>query len=266
MWAWGRRAAAFLFWRSNPYLFNTLRQIQMNIKNTNPLPYYKVNTCLSVEAMDFLSETSNGTSHYAILSQLIMNTCTQASATSKRGNTINLRVGQVECSVHSYCEQFGIKRKKFESIMRQLEQLGVIRMHRSRLATVADMLCIDSWQMNDDTVLYNDIRFAPADLHADEQPKQESVTNGIIPNVASVPDSDAPVSSDCLAQSPADTEQSCPQEPTAAPFVEPSPSGPSVNSGIAVQASLSKPQEQALDLFANSGSLDCPYNAPVGEV
>ena len=235
-------------------------------KNANPLPYYKVNTCLSVEAVDFLSETTNGTSHYAIINQLIKNTCTQASATSKRGNTINLHVGQVECSVHSYCEQFGIKRKKFESIMRQLEQLGVIRMHRSRLATVADMLCIDSWQMNDDTVLYNDIRFAPADLHADEQPKQESVTNGIIPNVASVPDSDAPVSSDCLAQSPADTEQSCPQEPTAAPFVEPSPSGPSVNSGIAVQASLSKPQEQALDLFANSGSLDCPYNAPVGEV
>ena len=193
-------------------------------KNTNPLPYYKVNTCLSVEAMDFLSETTNGTSHYAILSQLIKNTCTQASATSKRGNTINLHVGQVECSVHSYCEQFGIKRKKFESIMRQLEQLGVIRMHRSHLATVADMLCINSWQMNDDTVLYNDIRFAPADPHADEQPKQESATDGIIPDVASVPEADASVASDCLAQSPADTEQSCPQEPTAAPIVEPSPS------------------------------------------
>lgn len=238
----------------------------MNNKNTNPLPYYKVNTCHSVEAMDFLSETTNGTSHFAILSQLIKNTCTQASATSKRGNTITLRVGQVECSVHSYCEQFGIKRKRFESIMRQLEQLGVIRMHRSRLATVADMLCIDSWQMNDDTILYNDIRLAPALPHTDEQPKQESATDGITPDVASVPDSDAPVSSDCLAQSPADTEQFCPQEPTATPILEPSPSGSSANSGIAVQTSLSKPQEQTFDLFANSGSLDCPDNAPDGGV
>jgi glutaminase len=238
----------------------------MHNKNTNPLPYYKVNTCLSVGAMDFLSETSNGTSHFAILSQLIKNTCTQASATSKRGNTINLCIGQVECSVHSYCEQFGIKRKKFESIMRQLEQLGVIRMHRSRLATVADMLCIDSWQMNDDTVLYNDIRFTPALPHSDEKPKQESASDGIIPNVASVPESDASASCDCFAQSPADTEQSCPQEPTAAPVVEQSPSGSSANSGIAVQTSQGKPQEPTLDLFANSGSLDCPDNAPDGRV
>ena len=235
-------------------------------KNTNPLPYYKVNTCLSVDAMYFLSETSNGTSHYAILSQLIKNACTQASATSKRGNTINLRVGQIECSVHSYCEQFGIKRKRFESIMRQLEQLGVIRMHRSRLATVADMLCIDSWQMNDDTVLYNDIRLAPADPHADEQPKQESATDGITPDVVSVPESAASVSCDCLAQSPADTEQSCPQEPTAALVVEQSPLGTSVNSVIAVQNSSCMPQEPALDLFANSGSLDCPDKAPDGGV
>lgn len=114
------------------------------------------------------------------MSQLIKNTCTQASTTFKRGNTINLLVGQVECSLHSYCEQFGIKRKKFESIMHRMEQLGVIRMHRSRLATVADMLCIDSWQMNDDTVLYNDIRSAPALPHADEQSKQDNAKDGIV--------------------------------------------------------------------------------------
>ncbi len=153
----------------------------MNSKNTNPLPFYKVNTYLSVEAMDFLSETSNGTSHYAILNKLIKNTCTQASTTSKRGNTINLRIGQVECSVHSYCEQFGIKRKKFESIMRCMEQLGVIRMHRSRLATIADMLCIDSWQMNDDTVFYNDIRFVSALPHSDEKPKRDDATDAFLP-------------------------------------------------------------------------------------
>ena len=150
--------------------------------------------------------------------------------------------------------------------MRQLEQLGVIRMHRSRLATVADVLCIDSWQMNDDTVLYNDIRLAPADPHADEQPKQECATDSITPDVVSVPESEASGTSDCLAQSPADTEQSLSLEPTTAPIVEQSPSGTFVNSDIAVQTSLSKPQEPTLDLFANSGSLDCPDNAPDGVV
>lgn len=235
----------------------------MNSKDTNPLPFYKVNTYLSVEAMDFLSETTNGTSHYAILSQLIKNTCTQASTTSKRGNTINLLVGQVECSVHSYCEQFGIKRKKFESIMHRMEQLGVIRMHRSRLATVADMLCIDSWQMNDDTVLCNDIRSAPALPHADEQSKQDNAKDGITPNVVSVPESDASGSSDGIVQSPGDTEQSCPQEPTASPIIENTPSGISASSSIATQTSHGKPQEAALYLF---GSQDYMDNTPNGGV
>ncbi len=235
----------------------------MNSKDTNPLPFYKVNTYLSVEAMDFLSETSNGTSHYAILNQLIKNTCTQASTTSKRGNTINLRIGQVECSVHSYCEQFGIKRKKFESIMHRMEQLGVIRMHRSRLATVADMLCIDSWQMNDDSVLYNDIHFASALPHSDEQPKRDFATDAVTHDIVSVPESDASGSSDGIAQSHADTEQFYPQEPAATPVIEQSPLGTSANSSIAVQACLSQPQEPVLDLFGSHDDVD---NTPNGGV
>ncbi len=234
----------------------------MDNKNTNPLPYSKVNINLSTEAMDFLSETSNGTSHFAILSQLIKNTCTQASATSKRGNTINLKVGQVECSVHSYCEKFGIKRKKFESIMRRMEQLGVIRMHRSRLATVADMLCIDSWLLNDDTVLSNDIKYSscsPAVHHADKQPT-DGVT--VTPEVVSVPKSSVFVSSDCRIQSPADTEPDCPQEPTPSPITE-RPSGSSANSYTGYQPSQALPQPAEPGLFDDQYQADSSPNKGV---
>ena len=234
----------------------------MNNKDTNPLPFYKVNTYLSVEAMDFLSETTNGTSHYAILNQLIKNTCTKASSTSKRGNTINLSVGQVECSVHSYCEQFGIKRKKFESIMHRMEQLGVIHMHRSRLATVADMLCIDSWQMNDDTVLYNDIRYSTSSSavpHADEQPKMDET---IIPDVGSVPEFSASASNDCRDQSPTDTEHDCTQEPTAAPDVA-DPLVTSANSDTGTQPRLVIPQAAEPDLFGVQNLTDSSPNKGV---
>ena len=108
------------------------------------MPFGKVNLCLTAEAICFLSETTNGTNHFAILGQLIKDTSVTPSSTSKRGNIISLDVGQVECSIHSCCTQFGIGRKKFEAIMRQMEQHGIIRMHRSRLATVADMPCITS--------------------------------------------------------------------------------------------------------------------------
>lgn len=144
--------------------------------NSTSQPYIKVNLSLSVEAMDFLSETTNGTSHFAILGQLIKNTSVTPSTISKRGNVITLGVGQVECSIHSCCAQFGIGRKKFEAIMRKMEQHGIIRMHRSRLATVADMTCITLWLLPDGSTMSNGIDGYPADRSTNGQPDSHDAT------------------------------------------------------------------------------------------
>lgn len=138
--------------------------------NSISLPYTKVNLSLTSKAMDFLSETTNGTNHFAILGQLIRNTSVTPSSTTKRGNVITLDVGQVECSIHSCCAKFGIGRKKFEAIMRKMEQHGIIRMHRSRLATVADLTCITSWLLPDGSTMTNGIDGNPADHSANAQP------------------------------------------------------------------------------------------------
>lgn len=143
--------------------------------NSTSLPFTKVNLSLTSEAIDFLSETTNGTSHFAILGQLIMNTSVTPSSTSKRGNLITLDVGQVECSIHSYCARFGIGRKKFEAIMRKMEQHGIICMHRSRLATVADITCITSWLLPDGSTMTNGTDGNPAD-HSNGQPDNHDAT------------------------------------------------------------------------------------------
>ena len=143
--------------------------------NSTSLPFTKVNLTLTSEAVDFLSETTSGTSHFAILIQLIKNTSVIPSYTSKHGNVITLDVGQVECSIHSCCARFGIGRKKFEGIMRQMEQYGIIRMHRSRLATVADLTCITSWLLPDGSTMTNGIDGNPAD-HSDGQPNNHAAT------------------------------------------------------------------------------------------
>ena len=137
--------------------------------NSTSLPFTKVNLSLTSEAVDFLSETTSGTSHFAILGQLIKNMSVTPSSTTKRGNVIMLDVGQVECSIHSYCAKFGIGRKKFEAIMRKMEQHGIIRMHRSRLATVADMTCITSWLLSDGSTMSNGTDGNLAD-HSNGQP------------------------------------------------------------------------------------------------
>ena len=143
--------------------------------NSISLPFTKVNLTLTSEAIDFLSETTNDTSHFAILGQLIKDTSVTPNSTSKRGNVITFGVGQVECSIHSCCARFGIGRKKFEGIMRQMEQHGIIRMHRSRLVTIADMTCITSWLLPDGSTMTNGTDGDPAD-HPNGQPDNHDAT------------------------------------------------------------------------------------------
>lgn len=175
--------------------------------NSTSLPFTKVNLTLTSEAVDFLSETTNGTSHFAILGQLIKNMSITPSSTTKRGNVITLDVGQVECSIHSYCAKFGIGRKKFEAIMRKMEQYGIIRMHRSRLATVADITCITSCFLPDGSTMTNGIDGNPAD-HSDGQPDNHATT----PHASSrVYDGKADAASVLGSQSLSDT--GCPSAP-----------------------------------------------------
>lgn len=147
-----------------------------NQSKSNSLPYYKVVTYLSAEAQEYLAQTTDGTSHYAILNQLMKDTAVVPTTTTKRGNVIKLQIGQVECSIHSFCQTMSLGRKAMERIIRQFEDLGIIRLHRSRLATIADMLCISSWQLHDDTVVYNSIPLLPVGSHSGNQPKQKNAS------------------------------------------------------------------------------------------
>lgn len=175
--------------------------------NSTSLPFTKVNLTLTSEAVAFLSETTNGTSHFAILGQLIKNMSVTPSSTTKRGNVITLDVGQVECSIHSCCAKFGIGRKKFEAIMRKMEEHGIIRMHRSRLATVADITCITSWLLPDGSTMTNGIDGNLAD-HSDGQPDNHATT----PHASSrVYDGKADAASVLGSQSLSDT--GCPSAP-----------------------------------------------------
>ena len=184
------------------------------------MPFGKVNLSLTAEAICFLSETTNGTSHFAILGQLIKNTSVTPSSTSKRGNVITLDVGQVECSIHSYCAQFGIGRKKFEAIMRQMEQHAIIHMHRSRLATVADMTCITSWLLPDGSTMSKGIDGYKADHSTNGQPNNHDAT----PHDSShVYDGKTDAASVIGSQSPSDTDRSSTPEATeSAPPIVPS--------------------------------------------
>ncbi len=220
--------------------------------NSISLPFTKVNFTLTSEAIDFLSETTNGTSHFVILGHLIKNASVTPSSTSKHGNVITLGVGQVECSIHSYCAQFGIGRKKFEAIMRKMEQHGIIRMHRSRLATVADMTCITSWLLPDGSTMTNGIDDYPAD-HSNGQPDSHTA----MPHDSShIHDGKADAASALDSQSPSDTDRSSTPEATegATPIVPSAPIGKSYNNTPDRIVNRGYSAVMASDLFAGQES------------
>lgn len=206
--------------------------------NSISLPFTKVNLTLTSEAIDFLSERTNSTSHFAILGQLIKDTSVTPNSTSKRGNVITLGVGQVECSIHSYCARFGIGRKKFEAIMRKMEQHSIICMHRSRLATVADMTCITSWLLPDGSTMTNGTDGNPAD-HSDGQPDNHAAT----PHASShVHDGKADAASVLGGQSISYTDRPSAPESSVTPMGESGTPDLTVNRGYAAV--------MASDLFA----------------
>lgn len=216
--------------------------------NSTSRPYTKVNLSLTSEAVDFLSETTNGKSHFAILGQLIKHTSVTPSSTSKRGNVITLGVGQVECSIHSCCAHFGIGRKKFEGIMRQMEQHGIIRMHRSRLATVADMTCITSWLLPDGSTMTNGTDGNPAD-HSNGQPDNHDATTH---DNSHVHEGKADATSDLDSQSPADTDNSSTPEATegVSPIAPSNPIGASCDNTPDHSVNRDYAGVMALDLVA----------------
>ena len=59
--------------------------------------------------------------------------------------------------------------------MRKMEQHSIIRMHRSRLATVADLACITSWLLPDGSTMTNGIDGNPA-VHSNGQSDNHDAT------------------------------------------------------------------------------------------
>lgn len=217
--------------------------------NSISLPFTKVNLTLTSEAIDFLSETTNDTSHFAILGQLIKDTAVTPNSTSKRGNVITLGVGQVKCSIHSCCARFGIGRKKFEGIMRQMEQHGIIRMHRSRLVTIADMTCITSWLLPDGKTMTNGTDGDPAD-HPNGQPDNHDATTH---DNSHAHEGKADATSDLDSQSPADTKRSSAPEATAgvSPIAPSNPIGTSCDNTPDHSVNRDYAVIMASDLFAD---------------
>ena len=113
--------------------------------------------------------------------------------------------------------------------MRKMEQHGIIHMHRSRLATVADMTCITSWLLPDGSTMTNCTDGNPAD-HSDGKPDNHAAT---LHASSHVHDGKADAASVLGSQSLSDTGRPSARESSVTPMGKPGTPDCSVNRGYA---------------------------------
>ena len=100
---------------------------------------------LSLEACQYLGGITNGVTIWNIYSELL-NLLSQFNGTIvKRGIQIELAPGEIDCSINSLRQKFGIGPKPMTKIINRFVELGLIRITPSKLASIDDLVSVVGW-------------------------------------------------------------------------------------------------------------------------
>lgn len=100
---------------------------------------------LSLEACQYLGGISNGVTIWSIYSELLNLLSQSNGKIVKRGILIELAPGEIDCSINSLRQKFGIGPKPMTKVMNRFVELGLIRITPFKLASIADMLSVVGW-------------------------------------------------------------------------------------------------------------------------
>ena len=100
---------------------------------------------LSLEACQYLGGISNGVTIWSIYSELLNLLSQSNGVIVKRGIQIELAPGEIDCSINSLRQKFGIGPKPMTKVISRFVELGLIRITPSKLASIADMVSVVGW-------------------------------------------------------------------------------------------------------------------------
>lgn len=104
---------------------------------------------LSLEACQYLGGISNGVTIWSIYSELLNLLSQSNGVIVKRGIQIELAPGEIDCSINSLRQKFGIGPKPMTKVISRFVELGLIRITPSKLASIADMVSVVGWSDTD---------------------------------------------------------------------------------------------------------------------
>lgn len=97
---------------------------------------------LSLEACQYLGGISNGVTIWSIYSELLNLLSQSNGVIVKRGIQIELAPGEIDCSINSLRQKFGIGPKPMTKVISRFVELGLIRITPSKLTSIADMVSV----------------------------------------------------------------------------------------------------------------------------
>lgn len=104
---------------------------------------------LSLEACQYLGGITNGVTIWSIYSELLNLLSQFNGVIVKRGIQIELAPGEIDCSINSLRQKFGIGPKPMTKVISRFVELGLIRITPSKLASIADMVSVIGWSNAD---------------------------------------------------------------------------------------------------------------------
>lgn len=114
-------------------------------KNDNMCHFDKVRIELSLKACQYLGGITNGVTIWSIYSELLNLLSQSNGVIVKRGIQIELAPGEIDCSINSLRQKFGIGPKPMTKVISRFVELGLIRITPSKLASIADMVSVVGW-------------------------------------------------------------------------------------------------------------------------
>lgn len=114
-------------------------------KEEHKRKFDKVCIELSLEACQYLGGITNGVTIWSIYSELLNLLSQSNGVIVKRGIQIELAPGEIDCSINSLRQKFGIGPKPMTKVIGRFVELGLIRITPSKLASIADLVSVVGW-------------------------------------------------------------------------------------------------------------------------
>lgn len=111
-------------------------------KEEHKIKFDKLRIELSLEACQNLGGITNGVTIWSIYSKLLNLLSQSNGEIVKRGIQIVLAPGEIDCSINSLRQKFGIGPKPMTKVISRFVELGLIRITPSKLASIADMVSV----------------------------------------------------------------------------------------------------------------------------